>query len=167
MKTASAISRRRLMSAHRMVTRRRLLHGLAVSVGAAAGSRLAGRAWLPEACADETTEKSAIVMIFLDGGYNALFCSADSFRNTAFSVGDGNITALGNGLFVDKGTLGSLPSFAKTHMASIGIRHGISAHEAAQPAMWSDGTRSYAIRLAAAMGGDAAIKCAQLVRNPH
>ncbi len=154
------------MSSNHHLSRRGFLKSLAVATGAAAGTRLANRVWLPEARADEATgEKSALVAIFLDGGYNSLFSSADSYRNTAFSVTDGNISDLGNGLFVDKGTLGSLPDYAKTHMASIGIRHGISDHETAQPAFFFDGKSNYAVKLAAAMGGGAAIKCAQLGRD--
>lgn len=152
------------MSARFDITRRGFLKGLAASAGALAGSRLPGAAWLPEARA-AAGERSALVTIFLDGGYNALFSSADSFRNRAFGVSDGNIADLGSGLMVDAGSLGSLPDFAKTHMASIGIRHGISAHEAAQPAMWFDGNRNYGVHLARLMGGDGAIKCAQLGRD--
>jgi len=47
-------------------------------------------------------------------------------------------------------------------MSTVGIRHGISSHGAAQNACFSDGARSYALRLAAELGGEASIKCVQL-----
>jgi len=83
------------------LSRRGFLKGLAVATGAAAGARLGNRVWMPEARAEEAPgEKSALVAIFLDGGYNSLFSSAGSYRNTAFSVNDSNVSDLGNGLIV-------------------------------------------------------------------
>lgn len=55
-------------------------------------------------------------------------CSADSFINRAFGVTGDNVRDLGNGLVVDKGTIGTLPDFALKHMATIGNRHGTSDH---------------------------------------
>src|SRR5258705_5896711 len=68
---------------------------------------------------------------------------------------------LANGLVVDAPTFGTLPQYALDHMASVGVRHGITGHGAAQAANFGDGSRSYMLRLAAAMGGDAAIKAVQ------
>ena len=69
------------MSDPRNLTRRGFLKGAALGAGALAGSRLVGDAWLPEAHA-ATGEKSALVLINLQGGYNALFPSAGSFLTT-------------------------------------------------------------------------------------
>jgi hypothetical protein len=139
--------------------RRGFLKALAGAAGAAAGHRLAGRGWI--APAQAAAERSVLVTIYLNGGYNACFPSADSFQNIRFGVNDGNVMPLGNGLVVDRATLGSLTPFARSHMASIGVYHGISDHGAAHGAMLMSGGRtgrSYALRLAAAMGGDGAIK---------
>jgi hypothetical protein len=115
-----------------------------------------------------TGEKPAVVCIFLLGGYNSLFPSAGSFMgNGAFGVNAGNVADLGNGLIVDKGTLGTLPAFAKSHMASIGVRHGISDHGQANTADWSNGTRSYPLMLAAALAGEASIKAAAIGEKPQ
>ncbi len=133
---------------------------LQASAGVALGTRLGSTA-LGQTLLEP--EKPAVCFVFLDGGYNALFGSADSFLGTgAFGVNAGNVQQLGNGLAVDRGTLGQLPQFALAHMASIGVRHGLSAHENAQPQLWSDGNRSYALRLANELGGTAAIKAAVL-----
>ena len=150
-------------------SRRRFLKGMAVAAGAAAGTRVAGSGWSRDARADGLNgEKSVVVCIFLLGGYNSLFPSAGSFvGNGKFGVNAGNVADLGNGLIVDKGTLGSLPAFAKSHMASIGVRHGISDHGQANTADWSNGTRSYPLMLAAALGGEASIKAAAVGEKPQ
>lgn len=146
----------------RNLTRRGFLKGVALGAGALAGARLSGDAWLPGAQA-ATNEKAALVVINLQGGYNAIFPSAGSFVGTgAFGVTADNVADLGNDLIVDRGSFGSLPEFARTHMAAIGIRHGISDHEVALRSNFSDGTRNYAVALAAAMGGEAAIKVASI-----
>jgi hypothetical protein len=139
--------------------RRGFLRAIASAAGAAAGTRLAGRGWIAPARA--AVERSVLVTIYLNGGYNACFPSADSFQNVRFGVNDGNVMPLGNGLVVDRATLGSLTPYARAHMASIGVNHGISDHGAAHGAMLMTGGktgRSNALRLAAAMGGDGAIK---------
>jgi hypothetical protein len=150
-------------------TRRGFLKGVAASVGAAAGARLAGggRGLVNPAEAAEATEKSALLLLYFDGGYNALFPSADSFLTSgAFGVTNDNVTKLAGGLVVDKGSLGSLNDFAKGHMASIGVRHGSSDHGEAQRGNLSDGSRNYAIQLAADMEGDASIKIATVGDYP-
>jgi hypothetical protein len=142
----------------RPISRRGFLQGLTAC--AAAG-------WARRAVAAEGDEKSALVLLYLSGGYNSLFPSAGSFMGSgAFSVTASNVADLGNGLIVDKGSLGSLHPFAKSHMASIGIRHGISDHINAQISNLYDGQRNYAVALGAAMGGDAAIKVAALGNFP-
>jgi len=136
-------------------SRRSLLQGAAAMAGAAALGR-AGTAFGQSA----VTDKPALLVVMLNGGYNSLFCSHDSFQGTgAFGCSAGNGLALGNDLVVD-GTFGSMPAFAKSHMASVGIRHGLTAHEAAQPSLASMNGRSYHLMLAKALGGEAAIKAA-------
>lgn len=141
-------------------SRRSLFQGLA----GVAGGALAAKAGLwPSRAWAQTGEKPALLVVFLQGGYNALFSSANSFATAGtFGVTGGNQRDLGNGLVVDAPTFGTLPAFALSHMSTVGVRHGISNHGAAQNACMSDGSRSYALRLAAELGGDASIKCAQL-----
>lgn len=137
------------------IGRRGLLKGIGAAAGVAASARLGGG--IRNAYA---AEKSAVVVIHLVGGYNAVFCSADSFPNGVFRV-----TArkdLGNGLVVDDPTLGQLPTWAHQHMATIGNRHQSSDHAEAIRRIWSDGSRNYSLQLAAAIGGTAPIKCAQV-----
>src|SRR4051812_17669666 len=121
-------------------SRRGLLQGAAGLAGGVAasnllatgGSFLAGRAF-----GQLAPEKPALLCVFLNGGFNSLFCSADSFVGAGtFGVTSSNSTALGNGLVVDN-TFNTMPAFAKTHMAAIGIRHGLSSHGAAQTADWT------------------------------
>ncbi|MBE2251652.1 MAG: DUF1501 domain-containing protein [Myxococcus sp.] len=134
------------------------------SFAGVAGGALAAKAGLwPSTAFAQTAEKPALLVVFLQGGYNSLFSSANSYATAGtFGVTAGNQRDLGNGLVVDAPTFGTLPAYALSHMATVGVRHGISNHGAAQAACFSDGGRSYALRLAAELGGDASIKCAQL-----
>ena len=85
------------------------------------------------AVAQTAPDKPALLCIFLNGGYNALFASHDSFQGAGtFGCSAGNGKDLGNGLVVDAATYGTMPAFALSHMASVGIRHGLTAHEAHQ-----------------------------------
>lgn len=139
-------------------SRRSLLKGAAGLGGAAA---LAGPTGLIPSAFGQVTQKSAVLMVFLRGGYNALFSNADSFAGAGtFGVTGTNTMNLGSGLVVDASTYGTLPAAARSNMAAIGVNHGISSHDPARVANWSNGTRSYALMLANAMGGSAAIKCA-------
>lgn len=136
------------------LSRRNLLRASAALAGAAALSPRAG-------FAQAAPEKPCVVLIHLDGGYNALFGSADSFLGSgAFGTSASTVRVLGNGLAVDAPTFGTMPQAALDKMASVGVRHGLTAHDAATTALWSFGGRSYPTVLAAAMGGDAAIKAA-------
>jgi hypothetical protein len=111
--------------------------------------------------AQTATEKTSILIIHLDGGYNSLFGSADSFVGAgSFGVTGSNTLALGGGLVVDAPTFGTMPQSALDKMASVGVRHGLTAHDAANTSIWSTGGRNYATILAQAMGGEAAIKAA-------
>ncbi len=146
------------------ISRRALLQGTAAVAGTMAASRLmtGNGLFAGEAHAQLAGEKPALLAIFLNGGYNAVFCSADSFRaaGTFGVTGDNIMRSLGNGLVVDAPTFGTFSPYVLGHMSTIGIRHGITSHGAAQQADWTTGTRSYPLMLAAAMGGDASIKCA-------
>ncbi|MBX7100096.1 MAG: DUF1501 domain-containing protein [Myxococcaceae bacterium] len=134
-------------------SRRGLLQGAAA---------LAGASLLPsKAFAQAAAPKSTLLCIFLDGGYNALFGSADSFlAGGTFGTSAGTVKTLGGGLAVDAPTFGTMPQVALDRMASVGVRHGLTAHEAAQPSLWTMSNRSYPTMLAKALGGDAAIKAA-------
>jgi hypothetical protein len=143
-------------------SRRGLLQGAGALAGGLAASKLSG-GLVSNAYAQTAPEKSALMVVFLLGGYNSLFCSADSYASAnTFGVTGTNTKDLGNGLVIDGATYGTMSPYALAHMSTVGVRHGITAHGTAENADFSDGSRSYALQLAAAMGGDAAIKAVQL-----
>jgi hypothetical protein len=151
----------------RNFSRRTLLQAGAAVTGGLAASKVMSPGGIisPNAFGQSTdgpaTEKPALLVIFLNGGFNSVFVSAGSYAAAgAFGVTANNQRAIANGLVIDGPTLGTLDAFSLGHISTVGIRHGISNHGAAQTADWTNGTRSYALMLAAAMGGDAAIKCA-------
>lgn len=153
------------MNQQRLLSRRSWLKGFAALGGAAVGTRIGGR-FLPEARA-ALPGKAAVVSIFFEGGFNALFSSADSFASAGtFGVTATNAMNVGNGLVVDASTIGALGTFPLTHMAAIGNRHGATDHISAQRNNFSDGSQSYVLQLAAAIGGDAAFKAAALGNLP-
>jgi hypothetical protein len=101
------------------------------------------------------------VIINLNGGPAGLFNSADSFlANGGFGVTQRNVRAVGNGLFVDAGTLGTLPDPALGHMASINFSHGLYRHELARAAVFQTGGRSNLLLLAKSFLNPAPIRCA-------
>ncbi len=108
-------------------------------------------------------EKATLVVIYLRGGYNALFTSADSFvGNNDFGVNANNMLDLGNGLIVDN-SWSALGQFAQTHMATVGVRHGIANHGGARQANFTDKDGQWApLSLAAGLGGSGAIKTANI-----
>ncbi|HXB57632.1 MAG TPA: hypothetical protein VN461_22920 [Vicinamibacteria bacterium] len=129
------------------MTRRTVLRGGAAFAGALVlGNRLQGDAPPPE-------ERPTLVVLWLNGGPAGLFNSADSFLSSgAFGVTTNRVRALGNGLFVDAGSLGALPPAARAHMASINFQHGVvRPHEKARAAVLETGPRSQLLRLAALM----------------
>jgi hypothetical protein len=142
-------------------SRRSLLQGSAAVAGTLAASRMmGGRSLVGTAHAQLVPEQATVVCIYLLGGYNALFCSADSFvAADSFSVTGSNVLNFGNGLVVDN-SFGTMPQFAQQHMATIGVNHGLSGHDSANTANWSSPNgMSYPVMLASAMGGTAALKC--------
>jgi hypothetical protein len=139
-------------------SRRGFLKGLAGAAGMALGTRIAGSGWEGEAAA--AGEPAALVILHLSGGYNALFGSADSLVGK-FGVTAGNHTVLG-GVGIDNVFANSMGQFAKDHIATVGVRHGISSHPAARAALWTHNTQNAGIVLANAIGGTASIKMAQV-----
>ncbi len=96
--------------------------GLLMAGGAMVGARALGR--LGEAKA--AGEPSHFVHIFFNGGLNALFAgNGDKFTsNNAFGATSTNVKAIGNGVFTDATTFGTLPQIALDHWAAIGMLHG-------------------------------------------
>jgi hypothetical protein len=145
-------------------SRRGFLKTLALGAGAVAGTRLAGSAGWGGSALAAGGEKPALLVVFTLGGYNAIFSSAASLVGK-FGVTAGNHTVLGGGLSVDNSYANTMSPFVKTHMAAIGVRHGISSHIAAWNATLSNGSRAYPLMLANAMGGNAALKAAFIGNN--
>lgn len=142
-------------------SRRSLMQATGAVAGGLAASRLmTGDGLLSRTAYGQVAgEKPALLVIYTSGGFNAMFGSADSFAPAGtFGVTAGNQRVMAGGLVIDAPTFGTLPQYALDHMATVGVRHGITSHGAAQTANMSDGTRSYGLRLASIMGGDAAIK---------
>lgn len=152
----------------RGLTRRGLLQSALAATGLYGAARMGLRPWRTAHAGESAIEKPALLILYTRGGYNALFSSADSFvGNGAFGVTGNNITRVGQSdLYVDSSTLGTLSQNALGHMASIGVRHGLSGHPAAQKALFNDGNKSRPLMLAKAIGGDAAIRCAALGAMP-
>lgn len=146
------------------LSRRGFLLGSAGAAGVAAATRFP---FVREAHA-ETPSDTAVVLVYFSGGYNAIFPSATAFMSGgAFGVNAGNVTDVGGGRLVDKALLGSLTPARWARMAQVGVRHGLSNHDAAQNALWTTTKRqSRPLVLASTLGGDAAIKCAALGRKP-
>jgi hypothetical protein len=106
-------------------------------------------------------EASALVVLYLNGGPSGLFNSANSFLPSgSFGVSGDNVRAVGNGVFVDASTLGSLPQAALANMASINFKHGIQRHELARGALLQTGSRSNLLLLAQAMSPQGGGRCA-------
>jgi len=111
-----------------------------------------------------TVERPTLVVFWLNGGPAGLFNSADAFlANGAFGVMQNNVRALGNGLYVDAGSLGALPDMALAHMASVHFRHGLYSHNDARSAVLQTGSGSRLLQMAAAMP-HSAVPCA-IVNN--
>ena len=144
-------------------SRRGLIKGALAAGGLAAGGRLLG----PVGDALAAEDRPHFVHIFLNGGFNALFAgNADKFlTGNVFGVTSSNIKNVGNGVFTDAETLGTLPQFALDHWAAVGIHHKEARHTLAittrsggERAILMDGADSYLNKLAHAMGGDSALK---------
>lgn len=146
------------------LSRRALIFGAAAAAGAAATARFP----LVREAQAAPPSNTAVVLVYFSGGYNAIFPCANAFTSSgAFAVSTSNVVDVGGGHLVDKALLGSLTPARWARMAQVGVRHGLSNHDAAQNALWTTAKRqSRPLVLASALGGDAAIKCAALGRKP-
>ncbi|HYX34490.1 MAG TPA: twin-arginine translocation signal domain-containing protein [Oligoflexus sp.] len=143
------------------ISRRDLIKLTAGTTGAMAIGGMVPGIMTPEALAQSATQ-SAVLVVFLPGGYNALFSSADSFSGAGtFGVTAANMLNLGGGLVVDN-SFNTLGAFAKANMASVGVAHGIAAHGGAKTAQFSVNNLSPVLSLAAGMGGSGSIKAANV-----
>jgi hypothetical protein len=143
------------------ISRRDLIKLTAGTTSALALGGMVPGIMTPEALA-QTATQSAVLCVFLPGGCNALFGSADSFSGAGtFGVTNANMLNLGNGLVVDS-TFNTLGAFAKANMASVGVAHGIAAHGSAKAAQFTVGNVSPVLTLAAGMGGSGSIKAANV-----
>lgn len=129
------------------MTRRSFLKaGAALTCGVALGD------WKLLAREGRRTERPTLIVWWLNGGPAGLFNSADAFLvNGAFGVTRDNVRSLRNGLYVDAGSLGALPTPALAHMASVHFRHGLYSHNDSRAAVLQSGARSQLLRMAAAM----------------
>jgi uncharacterized protein DUF1501 len=144
-------------------SRRSFLSGLAGAAGSAIGTRIAGRSWVGEALA-APTEPTALVMVQLGGGYNAIFGSADSLVGK-FGVTATNHEVLLGGSAFDKSLSTAFSPIARKHVAVIGVKHGLSGHDAAARSLWSKNADNAGLILADALGGTAPIKAAYAGRT--
>ncbi|MBX3230113.1 MAG: DUF1501 domain-containing protein [Labilithrix sp.] len=146
-------------------SRRGFLKALGIGAGAAIGTRIPGARLIGEANA-AVTEPTSVVVLHLQGGYNALFASADSlvgrFGVTGNGKDNGNWRALanGNGPGIDLAWFNSMSPFTRQHMAAVGVRHGISNHPGARRALWDHQNRNAGLLLANAIGGTSQLKAA-------
>src|SRR6478735_9017742 len=143
------------------INRRDLFKLTAGTTGAMAIGGVIPGIWTPEALAQGAAQ-SAVLVVYLNGGYNALFSSADSFSGAGtFGVTNTNMLNLGNGLVVDT-AFSTLGAFAKANMAAVGVAHGIAAHGAAQTAQFTSNANNPVMLLASGMGGSGSIKAANV-----
>jgi hypothetical protein len=146
------------------VSRRGFLQAVGIGTGALIGTRLAGSSLLGVAQA-ATPEPTSLVVVYLTGGFNAIFTGADAFTNVAFGVNAGNVTALGGGVVIDNALANAIPAGIRNQVASVGIRHGITDHGNAESSLFMSGSNSAPLMLADAMGGTGAIKAAVVGAN--
>ncbi|WP_141736823.1 DUF1501 domain-containing protein [Oligoflexus tunisiensis] len=143
------------------ISRRDLIKLTAGTTGAVALGGFVPGILTSEALA-QTATQSAVLVVYLSGGYNAIFTSADSFSGAGtFGVTNANMLDLGGGLVVDN-SLATLGAFAKANMATIGVAHGIAAHGGARTAQFTVNNLNPVLSLAAGMGGSGSIKAANV-----
>lgn len=140
------------------LSRRGFLKAASIAAGAAIGTRLPGSSFFGVARA-ATAEPTSVVVVYLDGGINAIFTGADAFTNTAFGVTANNATNMG-GVVVDNALANAIPVNIRNRVASIGIRHGITDHGNAQTSLFRVNNVAAPLALADAIGGNGAIKAA-------
>jgi hypothetical protein len=156
-------------------SRRTLLQGLgagALAVGAS-GLLPGGRAQASPTGqgpgpSNVVAETPHLVIIFLEGGLNSMFCSGDSFigatADLSFGVTSDNTKQLGSsGVFVDRDTIFTLPAIALEHTAVIGCAHGLSAHTTARAGHFNDSSdNARMLLLADAMGSASPLKAVSI-----
>lgn len=152
------------------LSRRHFLRNTGALLGSAMGSRL-----LKAPLAHAAGEPSHLVFIYFPGGYNALFggCADVYTAANAFDATSTNIKNVGDGVFTDASTLGTLPQFALDHWAAMGVRHGSSLHttpsnteSGGERVFCRNGNTSYLTALAQAMGGSSSLKAVTLGDYP-
>lgn len=137
---------------------------LKASAGTLAVSSLAPRGVRAQAAA----EKPAVVLIFFEGGYNAIWSAADAYvPGNFYGCTASNTRDLGNGLVVDAGALGSLPDALLGKMCTVGINHGASGHDFAREFAWYDGRHSMPLMMADALGGTSPFRCVHFGEAPN
>lgn len=149
------------------LSRRGFLKAVGMGAGAVVGTRLAGgpAGSLVGSALAATPEPTSIVVVYLDGGINAIFTGADAFATGGeFGVTGNNTTAMG-GVIIDNALGNAIPQNIRNRVASIGIRHGISDHGNAQRSLFMSGAASAPLMLADAIGGSGAIKAAVVGGN--
>lgn len=142
------------------LSRRGFLKAACVGAGAAVGAHLPGRSLVGTAWA-KTPEPTSVVCVYLDGGINAIFTGADALvgRNV-FGASSSNTVDVGGGVVIDSSLANAIPQKLWPHVATIGVRHGISDHGVAQRSLFTHGEQSAPLLLAQAIGGVGAIKAA-------
>lgn len=125
---------------------------------------VAGTALVPTSALAAPTEKTTVVVINLPGGLHSLHAQADSFVPKGwYGCTGSNTRAVGNGVVVDQATFGTLAPEVLSKMCNLGVWHGIGAHDLAQTTLMIDPLgQSYPLQLARAMGGSAAVACADV-----
>jgi hypothetical protein len=153
------------------MNRRQVLRAGAALVGGMVGQRVLGP-FLPRA--EAALETSHLVFVYYHGGFNGVFGGAGAaFRNKAFGVTDGNLKAVGDGVFTDAATFGTMPQFALDHWAAVGFVHNDPLHtqptnpnSGSERSITRKGNTSYFTTLAKAMGGGSPIKAAHTGAYP-
>ncbi|MDP3501552.1 MAG: hypothetical protein Q8S33_14500 [Myxococcales bacterium] len=137
-------------------SRRQLLQGGAGALLASSTAR-----------AEEPAEKPTIVLVYLDGGYNAFFSAADGYvARNLYGCGASNVRDVGHGVVVDASTMGSLPNAVLQKMSTVGVAHRASGHDFALQYAWFDQGRSVPLMLADALGGTAPFRCVHFGQAP-
>lgn len=132
----------------------------------AAPAALAAATLPRQAYAQAAPEKATVVVLLLSGGYNAVFGGADAYVPTGhFGATASNVLEVGNGLVVDRATLGALPAELHQRMATVGVFHGYTAHDAARLSFYN-GVHSRPIALAGAITSGSPLTCVALGRKP-
>ena len=147
------------------LSRRFLLKGAAGVGGAAAASSLAGGGLVRPALA-QTAERSALLVVFTSGGYNAIHSSAQSFLGAgSFGVNNGNVFSPinNNAYLVDAGwNRPDMPNEYKLKMTTILNKTDNSDHGGGQAAAFNVNNMHAGLMLASLIGGNGSIKAASV-----